>query len=143
METLQVKEASQIDKDGYFVKSCMVNEDPFHPGVFMMPDDVIILDPPETKPGKRFKYILETNSWLEEDCSINKETIFEFKNTRFSINHIDISTIVILLLANEEEYKVFSYIEDKLVVMTKAEFKEFCEIYAKTSIKWFGNQASR
>lgn len=60
-----MKQACQLDEDGYYVCQVAAAESPLEPGVFLVPRGAVMCDQPALAEGKRYKRTADV--WSEED----------------------------------------------------------------------------
>lgn len=131
MSMLKTKVASQIDNDGYFVGTCIVNKDPMSQDedAYILPHNVINIAPPEnlSKINTRYKYNKESNSWNEE---IDTSSFFRYKDRLFSASQLDIGVVRLLLDMKLEQYTILD-VENKPITLTFLELIDLKTMLAR------------
>lgn len=128
---LKTKIASQIDSNGYFVGTCVVNKDPISQDedAYILPHNVINLAPPEnlSKINTRYKYNKELHAWDEE---VDTSSFFRYKDRLFSAAQLDIGVVRLLLDMKLEQYTILD-VENELITLTFLELIDLKTMLAR------------
>lgn len=121
---LELKTASCVDKDGYFIGTCVVNKDPMSedPNAYILPENTLLVDPPTNmRVCARYRFDAKQNAWIEE---LDTSSFFRFKDHIFSAQQIEIDAIRLLLDTKLKNYTLLD-IENQPVKMTFLELVDF------------------
>ena len=128
---LKTKIASQIDNNGYFVGTCVVNKDPISQDedAYILPHNVINLAPPENlnKINTRYKYNKELHAWDEE---VDTSSFFRYKDRLFSAAQLDIRVVRLLLDMKLEQYTILD-VENKPITISFLELIDLKTMLAR------------
>lgn len=105
MKRLKVRTVSTIDKNGYFIKPCLINANPLNEKEeWILPKDAVLLEPPKSiKPNYLYKYNKEDNTWIPE---VNNTYFIEYKDKTYSIIQLNREVLSLLIDADYETYRI-------------------------------------
>lgn len=129
MKRLKVRTVSTIDKNGYFIKPCLINANPLsEKEEWILPDDAVLLEPPENiKPNYLYKYNKEDNTWIPE---INNTYFIEYKNKTYSIIQLNREVLSLLIDADYETYRIPD-INNDLIEASKEDLVQIKRLIAR------------
>lgn len=105
MKKLKVRTVSTINKNGYFIKPCLINANPLsEKEEWILPENAVLLEPPENiKPNYLYKYDKENNAWIPEE---NNTYFIEYKDKTYSITQLNREVLSLLIDADYETYRL-------------------------------------
>lgn len=129
MKRLKVRTVSTIDKNGYFIKPCLINANPLNEKEeWILPKDAVLLEPPENiKPNYLYKYNKEDNTWIPE---INNTYFIEYKDKTYSIVQLNREVLSLLIDADYETYRIPD-INNDLIEASKEDLVQIKKLIAR------------
>lgn len=129
MKKLKVRTVSTIDKNGYYIKPCLINANPLSTEEeWILPEDSVLLEPPEDiKPNYLYKYNKENNTWIPEK---NNTYFIEYKDKTYSILQLTREVLSLLIDADYETYRIPD-INKELIEVTKADLTQIKKLTAR------------
>lgn len=137
LDTLKTTTASRI-VDNYYLEPCMVNEDPLEPGTYALPNDVVLLNPPENqKLYKKYKLNEDKTAWIEE---IDNTKVIGYKNHLFYFSMNDMQVIDLLLCLKLKQYSLTDA-DGNNVLLNRKQLKKFKQRHAYKHLELLGYSA--
>lgn len=132
MKKLKVRTVSTIDKNGYFIKPCLINANPLSESEeWVLPKDAVLLEPPEDiKPNYLYRYNKENNAWIPE---INNTYFIEYKDKTYSIFQLTREVLSLLIDADYETYRIPD-INNDLIDVNKEDLIQLKKLIARKTL---------
>lgn len=132
MKKLKVRTVSTIDKNGYFIKPCLINANPLSKNEeWILPKDAVLLEPPEDiKPNYLYRYNKENNAWIPEK---NNTYFIEYKDKTYSILQLTREVLSLLIDADYETYRIPD-INNDLIDVNKEDLIQLKKLIARKTL---------
>lgn len=132
MKKLKVRTVSTIDKNGYFIKPCLINANPLGESEeWILPKDAVLLEPPEDiKPNYLYRYNKENNTWIPEK---NNTYFIEYKDKTYSILQLTREVLSLLIDADYETYRIPD-INNDLIDVNKEDLIQLKKLIARKTL---------
>ena len=132
MKKLKVRMVSTIDKNGYFIKPCLINANPLSENEeWILPKDAVLLEPPEDiKPNYLYKYNKENNTWIPEK---NNTYFIEYKDKTYSMFQLTREVLSLLIDADYEAYRIPD-INNDLIDVDKEDLIQLKKLIARKTL---------